>query len=156
MTTDRCHITTSEYSRLLFSIFWSDNWFWFVLPVVLFAALGLLDWRYFVVALMTVLVVIPMVMALIYFNYMLTVETRWSIVEKTVSAGSGGLLLNFGQGKNTLVGWKMTSGVYVKGSYVIVKLNVRRYQYLVFPRAAFVTPQDFQCFARLVSENLNR
>lgn len=156
MTTAQCHITTSEYSRLLFSIFWSDNWFWFVLPIVLFAALGLLDWRYLVVALMTLLVVIPMVMALVYFYYMLTVETRWSIVEKTVSASSGGLLLDFGQGKSTLVGWKMVSGLYVKGSYVLVKLNVRRYQYLVLPRAAFVTTHDFQCFARVVSENLNR
>lgn len=156
MTTAPCHITASEYSKLLFSIFWSNNWFWFVLPVVLFAALGMLDWRYFVVALMALLVVIPMVMALVYFYYMLTVETRWSIVEKTVTASNDGLLLDFGQGKTALVGWKMVSGVYAKGSYVLVQLNVRRYQYLVLPRGAFAGQDDICSFARVVTGNLNR
>ncbi len=155
MKTARCHIATGDYSRLLFSVFVSENWFWFVLPLALFAALGALDWRYFVVALMVLFIVIPMVMSLVYFNYMLTVETRWSIVDKTITIVSDGLLLEFDQEREqALVKWSDISGLYAKGAYLLVKLKVRRYQYLVIPVDAFESVDSCREFAKEISEKI--
>lgn len=57
-----------------------------IMPVVALAAIGfVLDLRLVIVALALLFVVIPMVMTLLYFNYMLTPEARRAVLPKRVT-----------------------------------------------------------------------
>ena len=69
--------------RRLSGIFLADNWLWMVLPVALCGVLAVwIDVRFVIVALMVLFVVLPMLLALLYFYYGFSPEARWSIMEK--------------------------------------------------------------------------
>ncbi len=130
-----CHVSAGEYARTVFSIFFAENWFWFLFPLIFFALLSVFDVRFLIVALMVLFIIIPMIGALLYINYLLTLETRWSIVEKELLVGDEGLTLRFAPGnmKDAHIEWRQLKGMFSKGGLLVFPLRMRRYQYLVIP-----------------------
>lgn len=96
MTIENCSVTASTYMRRLSGIFLADNWLWMVLPVALCGVLAVwIDVRFVIVALMVLFVVLPMLLALLYFYYGFSPEARWSIMEKRATLDQAGITLDF-------------------------------------------------------------
>lgn len=88
-----CKITSGEYAKAVFSHFFSDNWIFFLFPLLVCGCLSVHDIRILIVSLMVLFVVVPFIMILLYFNYMLTNSMVWSISEKTISLTTDGTLV---------------------------------------------------------------
>ncbi len=79
--------------RHLGAMFLAENWLWLVLPVAVCAVLAIwVDVRFVIVAMMVVLMVLPMLLALLYFYYGFSPEARWSIMEKQVDLTDRGTM----------------------------------------------------------------
>ena len=82
--------------RQLCLMFLADNWLWMVLPIAICAILAFfVDVRFIIVAMMILFIVMPMVLALLYFYYGFSPEARWSIMEKKLTIGNEGITLTF-------------------------------------------------------------
>lgn len=90
---------------------------------------------------MMILIAVPMAMAIVYFNYMLTKSMVWSVSEKTImQADDGSLVLNFENPKIHSVSIEKSAlkQAFSHHDYMLIKAEQRRYSYLVLPEAAFV------------------
>ena len=82
MTIENVSVPSGLYMRRLCLLFIADYWLWLVLPVALCAVLALwVDVRFVIVAMMVLFIILPMVLALLYFYYGLSPEARWSIMD---------------------------------------------------------------------------
>ena len=77
MTIENCSVTSGRYMRHLCTMFLADNWLWMVLPVAVCGALAIFtDVRFIIVAMMVLFIMLPMVLALLYFYYGFSPEAR--------------------------------------------------------------------------------
>ncbi len=132
-----CHAPSGDYARILFSEYMSVRWVWFVLPFAFFCCLAIFDLRFVLVAAMVLFVVIPMIMALLYINFMLTLTTRWSIAEKTIVSTQAGLQLTFDNGSQQLIAPDAVSRFFTRNGYLCFELRERRFQYFIVPMSVF-------------------
>lgn len=155
MTIESCSVSAGTYMRHLCTIFLGDNWLWMVLPVALCGVLAVwFDVRFVIVALMVLMVVLPMILALLYFYYGFSPEARWSIMDKAVALGTEGLTLDF-------VDERMKKHVIPRDDvrYIIEMDDVvmlmltggRRYTCLMLP-ASVVDPDVAQALRQLASQ----
>lgn len=133
--TFRCHLSASDYAKIVFANFLAANWLWFVLPLLFLIGLATVDARFLLVAAMALMAAVPMVMAIVFFNYMLTVETRYSIADKEVQVSEQGIALTFADAKMQprLLPWTDFKAAYRKGACILIVMCVRRYQYFAIP-----------------------
>ena len=132
-----CQAASSHYSRILFKEFFKYNWFWFVLPLAFFGCLSLIDVRFVIVTGMVLLIVIPMVMSLLYINFMMTLTTRWSIIEKTVTVEKDALLLTATDGRQCRIPFERVKRFFPSLGYICLELTERKYPYLIIPVSVF-------------------
>ena len=77
MTIENCSVTSGRYMRHLCTMFLADNWLWMVLPVAICGTLAIfIDVRFIIVAMMVLFIMLPMVLALLYFYYGFSPEAR--------------------------------------------------------------------------------
>ena len=133
--TFRCHISSDDYAKVVFSNFWADSWLWLVPPFLLLFGLAVIDIRFLLVGVMVFMVMVPMAMALLFFNLMLTLETRYSIADKEVELSDKGIRLTFADAnmQPRLLPWSDFKAAYRKGSNILLTMRLRRYQYFVIP-----------------------
>ena len=75
MRIEGCSVTAGRYMRELCLMFLADSWLWMVLPIAVCAILAIwVDVRFVIVAMMVLFIVLPMVLALLYFYYGLSPE----------------------------------------------------------------------------------
>lgn len=155
MTIDKCCVTSATYMRHLCSLFLADNWLWMVLPVAVCAMLALwVDVRFVIVAMMVLFIILPMVLALLYFYYGLSPEARWSIMEKSLTIGSDGLELAFTDErmKKHVIHADDVRNIINKEDVVILMLmGGRRYTCFMIP-ASVVDPDVAQALRQLVAQ----
>ena len=136
-------VESGQYMRPLWQMYFRRNWPWFLLPLVVCGIGGLLmhDVRWLVVGLMLVFMVFPMLMILIYINYALTLEVRWSLMEKTVEIDKEGLHLTFTDQrmKSRNIAWHDIKMVTRDDRYYYFHLRVRPYNFLLIPRESLVS-----------------
>lgn len=126
---------------MIFSLILADNWVYLAFPLLLCISLSVLDVRIFIVSLMMILIAVPMAMAIVYFNCMLTKSMVWSVSEKTIiQTEDGSLVLNFENPKihSARVEKNELKKSFSHHGYMLIKAEERRYSYLVLPEAAFV------------------
>ncbi len=155
MTIESCSVSAGTYMRHLCTVFLADNWLWMVLPVALCGVLAVwFDVRFVIMALMVLMVVLPMILALLYFYYGFSPEARWSIMDKAVTLDTEGLTLDF-------VDERMKKHVIPRDNvrYIIEMDDVvmlmltggRRYTCLMLP-ASVVDPDVAQALRQLASQ----
>lgn len=154
MTTEPCSVASGDYMRHLCLMFLADNWLWMVAPVAVCAVLALwLDVRFVIVALMVLFVVIPMLLALLYFYYGFSPEARWSIMEKTATISDRDMMLDFSDER-------MKKHVIPRGDvrYIIEKDDVwllmlkgKRYTCLMLPTSV-IDPHIAQALRQLAAQ----
>jgi len=155
MTIPSASVTAGCYMRHLCLMFLADNWLWMVLPVAVCGVLAIgVDVRFVIVAMMVLFIVLPMVLALLYFYYGFSPEARWSIMEKSVTVGEAGLTLDFTDErmKKHAIAADDVRYIIEKDDVVILMLNTgRRYTSLMLP-ASVVDPDVAQRLRQLVTQ----
>ena len=136
-------------------MFLADNWLWMLAPVAVCGILAVwVDVRFVIVAMMVLFIVLPMVLALLYFYYGLSPEARWSIMEKTVTLNEEGVTLDFvdERMKKHVIRWDDVRYIIEKDDVVTLMLaGGRRYTCLMLP-ASVVNPDVAQLFRQLAAK----
>ena len=154
MTVRNCSVTSGCYMKHLCSMFLADNWLWMVLPVAVCGMLAIfIDVRFIIVALMILFVVLPMLLALLYFYYGLSPEARWSIMEKTATIDDSGITLDFADErmKKHVILWDDVRSIIEKDDALIIMLRGKRYTCLMLPASA-VDPNVTQVLRQFVTQ----
>ena len=140
--------------RHLCSMFMADNWLWMVLPVAVCGMLAIfIDVRFIIVAMMILFVVMPMLLALLYFYYGLSPEARWSIIEKTATIDDSGITLDFADNrmKKHVILQDDVRSIIEKDDALIIMLRGKRYTCLMLPASA-VNPDITQVLRQFVTQ----
>ena len=148
------HVTAGSYMRELCLMFLADNWLWLVLPVAVCAVLAIwVDVRFVIVAMMVLFIVLPMVLALLYFYYGLSQEARWSIMDKSVTIGDAGITLEFTDErmKTHVIPRDNVRHIIEKDDVWLLMLKGKRYTCLMLP-ASVVNPDVAQRLRQLVTQ----
>lgn len=135
-------------------MFLADNWLWMVLPVAVCGLLAIfIDVRFIIVALMVLFVILPMVLALLYFYYGFSPEARWSIMEKTATIDGTGITLDFADErmKKHVILWDDVRCIVEKPDALMIMLRGKRYTCLMIP-ASVVNPDVTQVLRQLVTQ----
>jgi len=155
MTFDNVSVEAGTYMRHLCALFLADNWLWMVLPVALCGVLAVwVDVRFVIVALMALFVVLPMVLALLYFYYGFSPEARWSIMVKTLNFTDESLVMDFDdiRMKKHAIRWDDVRCIIDKDDVVMLMLKGgRRYTCLMLP-ASVIDPHVAQLLRQLVAQ----
>lgn len=155
MIIENVSVDAGTYMRHLCALFMADNWLWMVLPVALCGILAVwVDVRFVIVALMVLFIVLPMVLALLYFYYGFSPEARWSIMLKTVTITDEALEMDFDDSrmKKHAIRWDDVRYMIEKDDVVMLMLTGgRRYTCLMIP-ASVVDPHVTQLLRQLVTQ----
>ena len=140
--------------RHLCAMFFADNWMWMVLPIAICAILAFfVDVRFIIVAMMVLFIVLPMVLALLYFYYGLSPEARWSIMEKTATLDEDGITLSFTDErmKKHVIPWDDVRYIIIKDDACLLMLSGRRYTCLMLP-SSVIDPDVAQLLRQFVAQ----
>lgn len=154
MRIGECRVSSGTYMRQVFFLFLADNWLWMVMPVAVCAVLALwIDVRFAIVAMMVLFIVLPMVLALLYFYYGLSPEARWSIMDKTIDVQQDGLHLCFADERmqKHVIRWDDVRSIIEKDDVVMLMLSGKRYSCLMLP-ASVVDPDVAQSLRQLATQ----
>ena len=136
-------------------MFLADYWLWMAMPLAVCAILAIwIDVRFIIVAMMVLFIIMPMVLALLYFYYGFSPEARWSIMEKTVTLDENGITLDFTDDrmKKHAIRWDDVHYIIEKDDAVMLMLNGgRRYTCLMLP-ASVVNPDVAQLLRQFVTQ----
>ena len=147
-------VPSGTYMRHLCAMFLADNWLWMVAPVALCAILAVwIDVRFVIVAMMVLFIVLPMVLALLYFYYGFSPEARWSIMEKSAVIDDKGITLEFTDRrmKKHVIGKDDVRDVIERDDVWLLMLGGRRYTCLMLP-ASVVDPDVAQALRQLAAK----
>ena len=154
MVLEGCRVTSGEYMSRLCRMFLADNWLWMALPLAVCIILAIfIDVRFAIVAMMVLFIVLPMVLALLYFYYGLSPEARWSIMDKTVTINEDDITLEF-------TDERMKKHVIPKGDVLsiietdnltLIMLRGRRYTCLMLP-TSIIDPDVAQRLRQLAAQ----
>ena len=154
MIVEKCSVTAGSYMRQLCYMFLADNWLWMVLPVAVCGMLAIfIDVCFVIVAMMVLFIVLPMVLALLFFYYGLSPEARWSIMEKSLNVDENGITLDFNDErmKKHVIPKDGVRSIIEKDDVLILMLNGRRYTCLMIP-ASVVNPDVTQVLRQLIAQ----
>ena len=155
MTIGNCSVSSGQYIRHLFAMFLVDYWLWMAMPLAVCAILAIwIDVRFIIVAMMVLFIIMPMLLALLYFYYGFSPEARWSIMEKTVTLDENGITLDFTDErmKKHAIHWDDVHYIIEKDDAVMLMLSGgRRYTCLMLP-ASVVNPDVAQLLRQFVSQ----
>ena len=155
MRIENCSVSSGTYMRRLCGIFLADNWLWMVSPLAVCAVLAIwIDVRFIIVGLMVLFIVLPMVLALLYFYYGFSPEAQWSIKEKQVDIDNDGLKLTFSDErmKKHVIPLDNVRYIIEKDDVWMLMLSGgRRYTCLMLPTSA-INPDVAQALRQLVAQ----
>lgn len=155
MRIENCSVSSGTYMGHLCSIFLADNWLWMVAPVAICVMLAIwIDVRFAIVAMMILLMVLPMILALLYFYYGLSPEARWSIMDKQADLDNDGLTLTFSDErmKKHVIPWDNVRYIIEKDDVWMLMLGGgRRYTCLMLPTST-INPDVAQAFRQFVAQ----
>ncbi len=146
---DYFKVSSGQYLAVVSKRFLADNWIWLAIPVVVCCSLTYVNVNFLIVALLLVCVAIPMLLALIYFYYILTLEASWSVVDKAVEVSmNGDLLLHFADEhrRDHIISRNGIKSATIGNGIVVLELSVRRYTFFVIPFRQFGTDVDILGF----------
>jgi len=154
MTIENCSVTAGTYMRHLCMMFLADNWLWMVAPVAVCAVLAVwIDVRFVIVALMVLFVVMPMLLALLYFYYGFSPEARWSIMEKSATVDGQSITLHFTDErmKTHVIQWGDVRTIIEKDDALLLMLKSKRYTCLMLPMSV-INPDVTKALRQFAAE----
>ncbi len=135
-------VEAGQYVRPMLRMFFGRNWMWFALPLLAAGATAICtaDVRWAIVGLILLFMVFPMIMVLIYINYALTLEVRWSLMEKTMHIDGDGVHMSFADARmrDRSISWNDISSITRDRNAFYLHLKVRRFNYVMIPCSALI------------------
>lgn len=135
-------------------MFLADNWLWLAMPIAICGILAVfVDVRFVIVALMVLFIVLPMILALLFFYYGLSPEARWSIMEKNMLIDPKGISLAFTDErmKTHAISWDDMRYIIEKDDVVMLMLKGKRYTCFMLPTSA-VDPDVTQTLRQFTAQ----
>lgn len=132
---------------ILYRLFLVRWWWVLLLPVVVCLALIAVDTRFAFVALIMAMAMVIISFPLLYY-FALTPESRWSIMEKTVTIADDGLQLDFTSDKmlQHVIAWSDIDSTTALKKCLVIKLKRNRYTFLAIPLDAFSSENELRGF----------
>ena len=140
---------------ILYRLFLAQRWWLMLLPVAVCLALIAVDTRFVFAALIVALAMLMLSFPMLYY-YALTQESRWSILEKTVTITDEGLQLDFTSDKmrRHIIPWAdIASTTAVKGC-LVVRFKKNSYTFLAIPLNAFSEEEELRKFVISIRDRL--
>lgn len=133
--------TSGQYLSALLGLWLPRYWVMPVVPVLVCVALGLWldDWRWLLVGLMLIFIVIPMAMSFLYTYYMLTPEARRAVTPKRVEIEAGShitLLYVPEEMAPERIDKAAIRSVRYRREYLMYELATPRLQFVMIPYSA--------------------
>lgn len=140
---------------ILYRLFIVRWWWLLLLPVVVCLALIAVDTRFAFVSLIVAMAMVIISFPLLYY-FALTPESRWSILEKTVTTTDDGLQLDFvsDKMKQHVVAWGEMASTTALNDCMVIKLKKNRYTFLAIPLNVFAGEQQLREFVIAVRARL--
>ena len=150
-----CSITSASYMSILRRLFFARRWWLLALPVVVCLGLVAIDTRFSYVALIVAMAAVMVALPLVYY-FALTQESRWSILEKTVTVVPDGLLLEFTSDKmqQHLIPWKDISGTTAVNECLIIKFAKNSYTFLAIPLDSFSGKEELRELVLTIKQHI--
>jgi len=148
-------VSSGAYMRCLASMVLADNWLWMVLPLAVCAMLAIwIDVRFIIVACMVLFIVLPMVLALLYFHYGFSQPAQWSIMAKDAIISPSGIELHFQDPRmhRHSIAWSDVRTVVQRDDACLLMLRRGRYTFFMIPLTA-LDPAAIALLHQLVQEN---
>ncbi len=147
MVIKECSISSGTYMSILYRLYFARRWWLLLLPVVVCLALIAVDTRFAFVALIVAMAMVIISMPLVYY-YALTQESRWSILEKTVTITDEGLQLDFTSDKmrQHLVAWQEIASTTALKNCMVIRMKKNSYTFLAIPLGAFSGEEELRRF----------
>ena len=132
------------------------RWWWLLLlPILACLALIAVDTRFAYVALIVAMAMVIISFPLLYY-FALTPESRWSILEKTITATDEGLRFDFTSEKMHahVLRWSEIVGTTASRGCLVLKLKRNRYTFVAVPLDVFAGEDELRSFVVLVRDKL--
>lgn len=135
-----CKVESSEFTKMLFRLYFARNWWWIVLPPLVVMLLTVVNVWFMVAALIYLFVVLPMVLTIVYFNYSMTMEMVWSLNNKTFVADDNGISMVFDRDKikDVTIAACDVRGIYRNRDFTIFMLSRNRYSFVMVPNQSLI------------------
>ena len=132
---------------ILYRLFLARRWWLMLLPVVVCLPLIAVDTRFAYVALIVAMGVIIVSLPLMWY-YALTQESRWSILEKTLTLTREGVQLDFTSEKMNrhVIAWEEMTSTTAHSECLVIRLKKNRYTFLAIPLSAFKSKEELRRF----------
>ena len=140
-----CSITSGTYMTILRRTFLGRRWWILALPVALCLCMIAIDTRFVFVALIVAMAMAMLSMPLFYY-YGLTQESRWSILEKSITITDDGIRLDFLSEKMEchIILWDSIASTSAHSNCLVVRLKKNRYTFLAIPLSAFDSEDELR------------
>ena len=140
---------------ILYRLFLVRWWWLLLLPVAACLALIAVDTRFAFVALIVAMAMVMLSFPLLYY-FALTQESRWSILEKTVTITDEGLRLDFTSDKmrEHLIAWSDIASTAVLSHCFVLRLKKNSYTFLAIPLDAFQSEDELRRFVITTREEI--
>ncbi|MBR1883255.1 MAG: hypothetical protein IJ808_09675 [Muribaculaceae bacterium] len=110
-------------------------WALFLLAVLCVSVALVADARWALACLLLIMVATPMLLSLAYINYALSMEARWSLLEKRITIQDDGLLMQFSHPRmhDKLIAWNEIRRWDASCGCLLLELKVRQFTFLMIP-----------------------
>ncbi|MBR5171295.1 MAG: hypothetical protein IKW85_12125 [Muribaculaceae bacterium] len=140
---------------ILYRLFLVRWWWLLLLPVAVCLALIAVDTRFAFVALIVAMAMVMVSFPVLYY-FALTQESRWSILEKTVTLTDEGLLLDFTSDKmrSHVIAWGDIESTTALNRCLVLRFKKKRYTFLAVPLDAFQDEEELRRFVVTTRERI--
>lgn len=140
---------------ILYRLFFVRWWWLMLLPVVVSLALIAVDVRFAFVALIVAMAVVMVSFPVLYY-FALIQESRWSILEKTVTLTDDGLRLDFTSDKmrQHVIAWSEIASTTALCHCLVLRFKKNRYTFFAVPLSAFASEDELRQFVVLIRTKL--
>lgn len=148
-------IKSGTYLSILYRLFLVRWWWLLLLPVVVCLGLIAVDIRFAFVALMVAMAMVIVSFPVLYY-FALTQESRWSILEKTVTITDSGLQLDFTSDKmrQHIIPWGEIASTTVVSHCFVLRFKKNSYTFLAIPLDAFSGEDELRQFVMAAKERI--
>ena len=140
---------------ILYRLFLVRWWWLLLLPVAVCLGLIAVDTRFAFVSLIVAMAMIIVSFPVLYY-FALTQESRWSILEKTVTITGEGLQLDFTSEKmrQHIILWGEIASSTVLSHCYVLRFKKNRYTFFAIPLSAFSGEDELRNFVVTVRDRI--
>ena len=153
-------VSNGKYSYLLLREYFIARWWMYCIPLVTCTLAGIFDFRFILVALIILFMLLPMAIYLVYVIYGLLPENRYSIMNKNAIVDEKGIELNLKEeylkntNKHIVISWEEIEKIKISRHFVLIFLRSGKFRILVVPNESFCGLDDFKTFVDLALTRL--